>query len=226
MSTVPVHSTGYRPSSVNSGVAERWNLHLVRQLLLYLQHDLRNIPRYLLRYTLLVLALYGLLGLWEVHGDGHIPMLLPLRGADPNGHSLRPCAAPQVSDSTRWLGLTPVLAILDEVNPTVATWVRQQHERGTLVFSDRYCGEQQSRGAVSKYDYFQGRLIVYRAMFEESDGNAAAILCHEFRHSRQNPAKVLRYAMSFVLANDGDASIVENDAELYEHEACVAIFGH
>ena len=136
-----------------------------------------------------------------------------------------PCAAPQLSDSERWLGLAPALAILDQVNPTVATWVRQEHDRGALVFSDRYRGDQGDRDAVAKYDQFEGKLIVYRAFFAENDGTAAAILCHEFRHSRQNSAKVFRHVLSFLFATYGDASIVENDAELYEHEARVAIFG-
>ena len=206
-------------------MAARWNHHLLRPLLVSVRRNLWNVPRYLLRYTTLLLALYGLFGLWDAYGDGHIPLPMPLRGSNPLCHSALPCAAPQVSDSERWLGLAPVLAILDQVNPTVATWVRREHDRGALVFSDRYCGNQGDRDAVAKYDQFEGKLIVYRALFAEDDGTAAAILCHEFRHSRQNSAKVFRHVLSFLFATYGDASIVENDAELYEHEARVAIFG-
>ena len=191
-----------------------------------MQRDLWNVPRYLMRYTLLALALFGLLGLWDVYGDGHIPMPLPLRSIDPSRHGSRDCAAPQTSDSARWLGLTPAMAILEEVNPAIAAWVRQRHDEGALVFSDRYSVKQDKWGALAKYDHFQRKLTVYRAMFEESDGTMAAILCHEFRHSRQNPAKVFRYVLSCRFAAQGDASIVENDAELYEHEARAAIFGH
>ena len=50
----------------------------------------------------------------------------------------------------------------------------------------------------------------------------AAILCHEYRHSRQNLAQVVTYALSFVFAKDGDSSIVENDAVLYERQETVA----
>ena len=185
-----------------------------------------NVPRYLVRYTLLVLALFGLLSLWEAHGDGQIPALLPLRDIDPSCHSSRHCAAEHASASARWLGLAPVLAILDEVNPAAAAWVRQQHKQGTLAFSDRFCGTQDSGGAMAKYDHFDRSLILYRGVFEEDDGTVAVTLCHEFRHSRQNPAKVLRHAISFLFTAEGDASIVENDADLYEREAHVAIFGH
>jgi hypothetical protein len=205
--------------------ADRWYGRLPGRFPPQFGRDLRSVPRYLTRYTVLVLASYGLFSLWDGYGDGHIPMVLPLRHLDPACHSSLGCAAEHASDAARWCGLTPVLAILDEVNPTVAAWVRRQHEQGTLVFSDSFCGRHESRGAMAKYDFFDGRLILYRAIFDENDGTAAAILCHEFRHSRQNPAKVFRYALSHLFATEGDASIVENDAELYEHEAHVAIFG-
>ena len=73
-------------------MAERWNHHLVRPFLVSVQRNLQNIPRYLLRYTTMILALYGLFGLWDVYGDGHIPLPLPLRGNNPLCHSA--CPAP------------------------------------------------------------------------------------------------------------------------------------
>lgn len=57
------------------------------------------------------------------------------------------------------------------------------------------------------------------------DGPVPAILCHEHRHSRQRFVKTLSYAFSFLFVQHGDSSIVENDALLYEQEACAAIFG-
>ena len=225
MSTARIQGTGFPSLRRGLGVANWWHHQLVRQFLVSVQHNLCHVPRYLLRYATLILALYGLFGLWDAYGDGQIPMPLPVRGIDPLRHSALACAAPQVSDSARWQGLASALALLEEANPTVAAWVRRQHDHGALVFSDQYCGDQGDRDAVAKYDQFQGKLIVYRALFAEDDGTAAAILCHEFRHARQNSAKIFRHVLSYLFAAHGDASIVENDAELYEHEARVAIFG-
>jgi len=42
----------------------------------------------------------------------------------------------------------------------------------------------------------------------------------------QNSARVCRYVLSVFFDADGDPSIVENDAELYEREARLAILGH
>ena len=58
-----------------------------------------------------------------------------------------------------------------------------------------------------------------RGLFAENDGTIAAVLCHEYRHSRQRLPKTMIYALSFLLLPDGDPSIVENDALLYEQEA-------
>jgi len=143
---------------------------------------------------------------------------------DPHRVSAFHCAEQGVSDSERWQGLAGALTILDDVNPQVASWVRQRHERHALIFSDRHLGLQNTQASLARFDHLRRTLIVHRALFEETDGEIAAILCHEYRHSRQNMAKVLRCILSFVVTANGDRSILENDARLYEHEARLAIF--
>jgi hypothetical protein len=172
----------------------------------------------------MVLALFGLLGLWEAQGDGWIPGMMPLRTIDPRVISAPHCAVLGAGDEARWQGLAPALAILDQVNPQVASWLRQKHDEGRVVFSDNYGGGHVKRGSLAEYDYFRRTLIVHRTLFEENDGEVAAILCHEYRHSRQSLARVLKCALSFVVTADGDRSIVESDALLYEREARDAIF--
>jgi transcriptional regulator with GAF, ATPase, and Fis domain len=172
----------------------------------------------------MVLALLGLLGLWEAQGDGWIPAMMPLRTIDPRAVSAPHCAVPGIGDEARWQGLAAALSILDQVNPQVATWLRQKHEQGRVVFSDSYRAEGNKHGSLAEYDHVRRALVVHRMLFEENDGEVAAILCHEYRHSRQNLARVFKCALSFVVTADGDRSIVENDALLYEREARDAIF--
>ncbi len=222
-----VGGTGVPPLGAFDDASSRGLYRLFRWLAERLEADGRNLPRYVVRYTVVVLALTGVVGLWEACGDGRIPMVVPLRTPiDPHHVSSAACAAEGTSDAVRWRGLAPVVAILDEVDPQVAAWVRQCHDRGAIVFSDDYAGKPGKPGAFAKYDHFQRKLMIHRALFEENDGTVAAILCHEYRHSRQSMAKVFKYALSFMFARGGDPAIVENDAELYEHEASVAIFGH
>jgi len=225
MSTVPIAGAGFPRRRGIKAASEQRLQRLLGEFLRRLGADLWSVPRYLIRYTLLVLALFGLLSLWDAHGDGRIPVLLPLRTMDPCRVSAPRCAASETGDEARWQGLATALAILDQVCPEVASWVRQRRQAGALVFSDEYCRGRDKQASLARYDHVGRRLIVQRALFEECDGEIAAVLCHEYRHSRQNAAKLVKCALSFVLTADGDRSILENDALLYEHQARLAIFG-
>ena len=205
--------------------AIRLDRGLTLRLLILVLHGLRDVLRYTVRYVLLLLALYGLINFWDVYGDGQMPMLLPLRHADPDVPSSVSCASPKVSDAGAGRGCRPRWRYSRK---SIRRWRHgsaMNTPRERWFFSDRLCGVQGDRGAVAQYDQLQGGLTIYRLLFAENDGTVATVLCHEYRHSRQNWAKVLRHALSFVVAKEGDPSIVENDAELYEHEAHVAIFG-
>lgn len=186
--------------------------------------DLRNIPRYVLRTLIGVTIACGLLSLWESRGDGKIPSMSLLNGFDPYRISSAGCVAEGTDAETRWKGLSSALAILDSVNPAVATWVREKHEGGAVVFCDDYRAKGEPTAAQAKYDMFRGRLVVNRHLFCENDGTIAVILCHEYRHSRQNVGKVGKYALSCLFVSEGDLSIIENDAMIYEQEAHRAIF--
>ncbi len=181
--------------------------------------DLRNIPRYVLHTLAGVLVVCGLLSLWEARGDGKLPNMSPLAGLDPYCLSSVSCIAERTTAEDRWNGLAPALAILDRVNPAVAEWVREKHDRGALLFRDDYRAKGEQTSAMAKYDMFRNRLVVNRELFCENDGTIAVILCHEYRHSRQNLGKVCHYALSCLFAKEGDLSIIENDAVIYEQEA-------
>ena len=170
----------------------------------------------------------GLLSLWEARGDGKLPSMSPLApsaGLDPYAFSSAGCVAEQTTAAVRWKGLAPALAILDRVNPAVAGWVREKHAHNALLFRDDYRakGEQASRPGQVRHVPESSRREPRTVL--RNDGTIAVTLCHEYRHSRQNLGKVCQYALSCLFAQDGDLSIIENDAVIYEQEAQTAIFG-
>jgi hypothetical protein len=187
--------------------------------------DLRNIPRYVLRAMIGLAVACGLLNLWQSYGDGKIPGMSSLCGLDPYRISSASCLEHETDAESRWKGLAPALAILDQVNPEVAKWLREKHGNGLVMFGDEYRTKGDRMTALAKYDIFRHRLVVYRELFCESDGTIAVTLCHEYRHSRQNLGKFGQYVLSFLFVREGDLSIIENDAEIYEHAAHKAIFG-
>jgi hypothetical protein len=225
VSTVPVSHDGYLPGNAFEARQRRRLASFAGELARRAARDSRNVPRYVARYAVIVLAFFGLIGLWEAQGDGWIPPMMPLRTINPRMTSAPHCAVPGTGDEIRWQGLAAPLAILDQVNPQVASWLREKNARGRIVFTDSYRGQGDEHGSLAEYDHFRRALVVHRTLFEENDGEVAAILCHEYRHSRQNLARVFKCALSFVASADGDRSIVENDALLYEREARDAIFG-
>ena len=152
--------------------------------------------------------------------------MYPLSGLDPYRISSAHCIVDETAAEARWKGLSPALAILDKVNPAVAEWVREKHDNGLVVFGDEYPTKGDPTAALAKYDLFRGRLIVNQKLFCENDGTIAVILCHEYRHSRQNLGKFCQYVLSFLFVREGDLSIIENDAVIYEQEAHNAIFGN
>lgn len=126
----------------------------------------------------------------------------------------------------RWEGLQPALEILDSVNPDVKNWVIECRNSEKLVFVESFdkTTAVNAHFHICKYDLFERKLIIYKGIFAENDGTIAALLCHEYRHSRQSFFKILRYAFSFCFYKDGNDDIVENDAELYERNAYNIIF--
>jgi hypothetical protein len=187
--------------------------------------DLRNIPRYVLRASIGVALVCGLLSLWGLHGDGPMPSMSALCGLDPYRISTGDYFGNETDAESHWNGLSPALAILDRVNPTVAKWVRDKHDSGLVVFGDKCPAKPDSGAALAKYDVFRDRIVVNRELFCENDGTIAATLCHEYRHSRQNLGKYCQYVLSFLFVRGGDPSIIENDAVIYEQEAHNNIFG-
>ena len=187
--------------------------------------DLRNVPRYVLRTVAVLMLVCGLLSLWGLHGDGKMPGMSPLSGLNPYRISSAYCVWSAADAQARWAGLSPALDILDRVNPAVAHWLRDKHAHGLVVFGDQCRAGGDPEPAVARYEILRGRVVVSRELFCENDGTIAVTLCHEYRHSRQNLGKFCQHVLSFLVVRGGDASIIENDAVLYEHEARTAIFG-
>ena len=119
-----------------------------------------------------------------------MPSLSPLSGLDPYRISSAHCIADETTAESRWNGLSPALAILDQVNPAVAKWVREKHDNGLLMFGDNYRTKADPTAALAKYDMLRGRVVVNRELFCENDGTIAVTLCHEYRHSRQDLREV------------------------------------
>jgi hypothetical protein len=193
-----------------------------------LAEEVCNVPRYCLKYTVVVLALLGLTQIWQACGDGPIASfqnLSPASHLDPHKLSASACMLAGTDAQTRRAALEPALAILDEVHPDVSRWVRDTDARGRLLFSASWKMCPDGPNCLARYDALRGGLTISPGIFAESDGRLATVLCHEYRHARQRFSKTILYALSYVVRRGGDPTIVENDALLFEQAAQLAVFG-
>jgi len=143
---------------------------------------------------------------------------------DPHRVSSGRCMLKSSTNTERWEGLAPALAILQKANPEVANWVESCRAEDRLVFTKNTKKVEDGVSSLAKFDLFRRELRISPGLYAEPDGSVAAILAHEYRHSRQGIPKILSYALSFVFLKGGDPSIVENDAVIYEQAARRAIF--
>ena len=177
---------------------------------------------------MLALAILGAIQLWAARGDGPIPSFTMLSATPelaPHRVSSGDCMFKGKSDTERWEGLAPALAILRHTNAEVAEWVEGMRAEDRLVFTSGAKIARERMNYLAKFDLFERELRISPGLYAEPDGSVAAILAHEYRHSRQGFPKILSYALSHIFLEGGDPSIVENDAVIYEQEARRAIFG-
>ena len=124
-----------------------------------------------------------------------------------------------VSDEECWEALQPTLKILEDLAPHVKEWLEEQHVAGKIKYN-LGC-----TGYFATFDCITRDLKIHRNLFFEEDGIKATILAHEWRHSKQNPNKFIKYIMSYALTRRLKTDIVENDAYLYESECRDSLYG-
>lgn len=117
-----------------------------------------------------------------------------------------------------WVALQEPLQILDRVCPEASHWVRDRYQTGHFIW------EKENSGCYAKFHYVDRDLTINRILFAENNGTIAAILAHEFRHSRQNFTKFFRATVACSILREPRASIVEDEAELFEAQVIIAIF--
>ena len=119
-----------------------------------------------------------------------------------------------------WNHLQPSLSILKEACPEAEAWVRNRHQEGKYGYTWGRTGYYAAFHPILRV------LIINESLLRCSDGEKAAILAHEFRHSRQNIAKHVVTVITMILARDLQEhfEIVEYEAERFEEEVRKVVF--
>lgn len=171
-----------------------------------------------------MLLIIGILGLCEVY-DICVPEVVPevnsLPPTSTEARFARQNSTSQVGikdSNLLWSDLRKPLYILDRVCPEASQWVRDRYYHGKLVWPVNH------DGYIAKFNYGTKQLFIYPLFFDENDGKKAAILAHEFRHSRQNITKLIRRAFAYAMLKQTQDWVVENDAYYFQQQVELAIF--
>lgn len=121
-----------------------------------------------------------------------------------------------------WAGLQSSLAILRAINPSIALWLEDMHAHQRIRY--RLLPLQKHVFGGQTYlsaDPNQQVLRIGNAFWELPDWEKAAFLAHEYRHFRQNRAKMLASILSQLLSGQFRTygSLLEDEAFLYQAEA-------
>lgn len=180
--------------------------------------------KHLFKILCIVLIFLGLCFVFESSSETEIPDFCNLKNSEINPHLVSNsfCIRKDTPHIERFHALNNALKILDETNPIVSKWVRNQNNINKLFFVEE---NKSDINFYAKFNWMNQSLCIHKRLFAESDGEIAVTLAHEYRHSRQHYTKMIRYAFSTFWSKDGEESIIENDAYLYEMKAYSAIFG-
>lgn len=179
-------------------------------------HALKALARKLLGWLGAAWVLVGVCHCLDAYwGDGALPGFKAVRAIQKQAH-ITPVSTTDVTQA-----LKATRGILQQTSPAVAEWVWDLQRRDRIIHHFQI--------PIDHPDYtvtlaFQSPMVHYLllapAFWQQSDIDKAAILVHEYRHSRQNVAKVLAVRgwqfLTLQAVFRPDANQLEDEAYQYQ----------
>ncbi len=186
----------------------------------------------LFNVIVLVLAVAGLAKILDLAiGDGELPRFQSLKQVAPvlclavNQNSTEHLNKQSTPDQI-WESLQPTVQLVEAVAPEIAQWVRELQQQGQLEYRllplQKYVLPWE---VTASYNANWDVLNIGPGFWELSDGNKAAFLIHEYRHYRQNRAKLITNLVAKVASGKlrEYGSVLEDEAYLYQLDAYRAL---
>lgn len=186
----------------------------------------------------LILTLLILLGACTLYdqaiGDGRLPRLNDLSDISQFTAQARenttlsklenPVAQPD------WKNLAASRELLTAVSPEIAAWLYALHEQNRIIYDSphhlsAFYGKAPETPVLAAYEKLGGKLYLGDDFWVLNDGEKAAILAHEYRHSRQSWPKVLSHRLAQLIGGGQlhYQSSLEAEAFAYERQVRSAL---
>lgn len=185
-------------------------------------------------YILIVVLAMGCMFLGIMMGDGDMPPFydVPVAEiADPiNQNTTAHLSNSKIPHNSqeRWFALYHTLRILETVNPQVRLWVDRMQQNNLIVYDFDVPFDHPDYGTRYAFQsIFTGHLMLSPQFWTLDDIEKASIFVHEYRHSRQNPIKVMGFRALQVISlrafSNPNAIGLEDEAYRYQYRFYKAI---
>jgi hypothetical protein len=171
-----------------------------------------SIRKICLAFIIIPLCVIGTCSVLDkIIGDGFLPAFTPSKYTEQK-------AITQLKNGQDYqASLQTVFRILRTVNPPIAYWLKRQTVQYQFVFP---IDHPQYKETKALHIPFINMLLLGPGFWKETDLDKAAIIVHEYRHSRQNFAKTIGERTSQFLSGQAflnpDATRLEDEAYLYQ----------
>lgn len=186
----------------------------------------------------LVLTLLILLGACTLYdqaiGDGRLPRFNELASSSSISALSRmnstSAYAPMENLRTGWLAMAHSRELLTAISPEIVVWLYDLNQKNRIEYGKAPAtlflyGKSSDTPVMAAYEVLSGKLYIGSAFWALSDGEKAAVLAHEYRHTRQNWPKQISDRLA-QLASGGQLryqSRLEAEAFDYERQARAAL---
>lgn len=176
------------------------------------------------------LIILGLCALYDQGiGDGKLPALNDVSGSPEVLSAARYNSTLTIKGPANWENLSGGRRLLLLLSPQLAEWLYQLNNRQKIIYETRgnwrsAYGKTSQTPLLAAYEPWSGKLYIGSAFWKLPDGEKAAVLAHEYRHSRQNWPKVLSHRLVQWITHGQlqYESSLENEAFDYERQARAA----
>jgi len=196
----------------------------------------KKLARRIVNIALLLLLLVGAGTVWDAAvGDGSLPTLNDLSVSAPqlsqlaqgNSTATLPLAQAQAN---YWESLSTTRQLMLSLSPQIAFWLLELHQNGHIIAHTpgdihKIYHVSADTALLAAYRHNENALYLGEAFWKLSDGQKAAVIAHEYRHSRQNAGKRLSYQIAhwMSLGQLNRETPMENEAMDYERQAETAL---
>lgn len=141
--------------------------------------------------------------------------------SDANAPGAEPDAEPDAEQG--WQALARSRELLSALSPEMGLWLHQLRRNYHIEYAQggalgAIYSQTAETATLAAYDKLSGKLMIHPGFWGLNDGEKAAVLAHEYRHSRQNWPKKISVQLAQLVAGGQLRYQSQLEAEAFDYE--------